>query len=94
VDVGRGDAPNSLPPSPVFTAKARETFSSFLASAWAPVSSSASRTAATLFERLDLLAIGRGERHRLAAGQEEIARVSGADFDLIAFAAETVDGFD
>ena len=38
--------------------------------------------------------VGAGERHRDAAGQEVVAGVAGADFDLVAFAAETVDGFD
>jgi hypothetical protein len=66
-----------------------------LASAWAPV-------------QLLGLALGRGRFFsastclRLACvsgtamllGQEEIARVAGADFDLVAFGAEAVDGFE
>ena len=49
---------------------------------------------AALLERLDLLAVRAGERHRDAAGQEVIARITRADFDWVAFAAETVDGLD
>src|SRR6478609_7756771 len=47
--------------------------------------------AAGLLEGLDALAVGTGERHGLALGQEEIAGVAGADFDLIAFGAKAVD---
>ena len=37
---------------------------------------------------------GAGERHRDLAGEQIIAGVASADFDLVAFAAETFDGFD
>src|SRR5258708_34270118 len=47
--------------------------------------------AAGLLERLDALAVGLRERQGQALGQEEIARVAGADFDLVAFGAEAVD---
>ena len=50
--------------------------------------------AAGLLEGLDVLAVGLGERDRLALGQEEITRVAGADFDLVAFGAEAVDRFE
>ena len=50
--------------------------------------------AAGPLEGLDVLAVGLGERHRLALGQEEIARITGADFDLVAFGAEAVDRFE
>src|SRR6478609_5090387 len=50
--------------------------------------------AAGLLEGLHALAVGAGERHGHALGQEEIAGVAGADLDLVAFGAETVDGFE
>ena len=49
---------------------------------------------ATLLERLHVLLISRIERHRNFAREQIIARIAGADFDLIAFAAEAFDGFD
>jgi hypothetical protein len=93
VDVVAVTAPNILPPSPVFTANAS---ASSRASWRVPGRRQFLRLAlgAALLERLDLLAVGAGERHRDALGQEVIARVSGADFDLVAFAAEAFDGFD
>ena len=49
---------------------------------------------AALLERLDVLLVSRIQRHRDLAREKIIAGVAGADFDLIAFAAEAFDGFD
>ena len=49
---------------------------------------------AALLERIDVLLVGRVERDRDLARQQVIAGVASANFDLVAFAAEAVDGFD
>ncbi len=49
---------------------------------------------AGLLEGVDLLAVGDGQRNRHALGQEEIAGVTGADFDLVAFGTKAVDRFE
>jgi len=46
------------------------------------------------FQRLNLLAVRLGDRHRHVARKEEISGVTGADFDLIALAAEALNGLD
>jgi hypothetical protein len=47
---------------------------------------------AALLQRFDLLLVGLGQRNSVAAGEEEVARITSADFDLVTFATETVDG--
>src|SRR4051812_29318774 len=49
---------------------------------------------AGLLEGFDVLAVGLRERNGHALGQEIIARVAGADFDLVAFGAKAVDRFE
>ena len=87
-------APNILPPSPVLTAKARLVFSSFFASSWAPLSSWTSRSARRFFRASTCLRLATSPGTRDAPGQKVIARVSRADFDLVAFAAEAFDGLE
>jgi len=49
---------------------------------------------ATLFKRLDLLTVRRGNGRSKATWQEIITCITGTHFDLVAFAAETFDGLD
>src|SRR5690606_16595400 len=48
---------------------------------------------AALLERLDLLAVGLGQRNGEVLGKEVVAGVAGANLDLVAFGAEAFDGF-
>jgi hypothetical protein len=48
---------------------------------------------ATLLERFDLLAVRGGDRRGKATREEKIAGIACTHFDLVAFAAETFDGF-
>jgi hypothetical protein len=41
-----------------------------------------------------LLFVGAGQRHGKTLEEEKIARISGADFHLVALAAEAIDGFE
>ena len=51
-------------------------------------------TGAGLLQSFDAFAISHGKRHCFALGQKIIARVTGANFDLVAFGAKAVDRFE